>query len=149
MEKRNIQIDLDTARKWYKGDDKSLRILAKQAFTMEELEESNLPKSWEECKKQILDKNGYLSSRYYKYSHAVDIFEHLLILRDVYRQGWKPDWTDKNQLKEVICFNDNDAKIRYDWFYNSIHLFSFPTEELAKQFLENFKEELEQLKELL
>ena len=41
MEKRNVEITLDTARKWYYGDNKSLREVALQAFTKDELEEKH------------------------------------------------------------------------------------------------------------
>lgn len=37
MEKRNVEITLDTARKWYYGDDESLKEVALQAFTEDEL----------------------------------------------------------------------------------------------------------------
>lgn len=37
MEKRNVEITLDTARKWYYGDNESLREVALQAFTKDEL----------------------------------------------------------------------------------------------------------------
>lgn len=39
MEKRNVEITLDTARKWYYGDNESLKEVALQAFTEDELEE--------------------------------------------------------------------------------------------------------------
>lgn len=39
MEKRNVEITLDTAKKWYYGDNESLREVALQAFTEEELTE--------------------------------------------------------------------------------------------------------------
>ena len=39
MEKRNVEITLDTARKWYYGDNESLKEVALQAFTKDELEE--------------------------------------------------------------------------------------------------------------
>ena len=39
MEKRNVEITLDTARKWYYGDNESLREVALQAFTKDDLEE--------------------------------------------------------------------------------------------------------------
>ena len=39
MEKRNVEITLDIARKWYYGDNESLREVALQAFTKDELEE--------------------------------------------------------------------------------------------------------------
>ena len=41
MEKRNVEITLDTARKWYYGDNESLREVALQAFTKDELEEKH------------------------------------------------------------------------------------------------------------
>ena len=47
-EKRNIQIDLTTAKEWYKGDNETLKKLALQAFTEEELTKVELPKTFEE-----------------------------------------------------------------------------------------------------
>ena len=41
MEKRNVEITLDTAKKWYYGDDESLKEVALQAFTKDELEEKH------------------------------------------------------------------------------------------------------------
>ena len=41
MEKRNVEITLDTARKWYYGDNESLKEIALQAFTEEELTEEH------------------------------------------------------------------------------------------------------------
>ena len=37
MEKRNVEITLYTARKWYYGDNESLKEVALQAFTEDEL----------------------------------------------------------------------------------------------------------------
>ena len=39
MEKRNIQIDKETARKWYNGNDNTLKELALQAYKEDELKE--------------------------------------------------------------------------------------------------------------
>ena len=41
MEKRNVEITLDTAKKWYYGDNESLKQVALQAFTEEELTEEH------------------------------------------------------------------------------------------------------------
>ena len=49
MEKRNIQINLKTAQKWYNSNDESLKEIALQAFSKEELE----PKlRWEDYKNE-------------------------------------------------------------------------------------------------
>lgn len=45
MEKRNITVSLEEARKWYNGEDQTLRKLALQAYTEEELNE---PQSFKE-----------------------------------------------------------------------------------------------------
>lgn len=37
MDKRNVQIDLNTAKEWYNGDDESLKEIALQAFSEDEL----------------------------------------------------------------------------------------------------------------
>ena len=57
--------------------------------------------------------------------NKLDNLSKLLILRDVYRQGWKSDWNNKNQIKYVVYFNLDKLKI-YDYKYEN-HLFSFPT----------------------
>ena len=141
MEKRNVQIDLDTARKWYLSRDSFKQELALQAFTKEELEKPKLPKSWEEY--YFKDKGESLN-QLFKYD--LYKFNMLLVLRDVYRQGWKPDWNESS-TKYVIINYFNDIVLDNAVHYSGI--FSFPTEKLAGQFLENFKDELEQLKELL
>lgn len=66
-------------------------------------------------------------------------------LRDCYRQGWKPDWNDDN-AKYSIFYDD-----RY-WIgaYNSLrHFLSFQTREIAEEFLNNFRELIEQAGDLI
>ena len=141
MEKRNIQIDLDTARKWYK-DGGFYKDLALQAFNMNELEELELPKSWEEYENVLF--SGVAQLNLDKYESNISILQKLLVLRDVYRQGWKPDWKNEDEGKWSVNRNFEVGQ-----YYSQIHAFSFPTKELTKQFLKNFRKELEQLKELL
>ena len=147
MEKRNIQIDIDTARKWYLSRDSFKQELALQAYTKEELEKPKLPKSWEECLKMITYPTDAIYYRKDCMDNKLDNLSKLLVLRDVYRQGWKPDWNNSS-TKYTIEYHFNDIVL--DTATNfSCGVFSFPTEKLAEQFLENFKDELEELKELL
>lgn len=68
-------------------------------------------------------------------------------LRDVYRQGWKPDYSNINEKRWVIYYCNNTINITD---YTAIHRFlSFPTKEIAEQFLENFKNLIELAKELI
>lgn len=68
-------------------------------------------------------------------------------LRDVYRQGWVPDWNNKNQRKYTIKYKLNKITIDY---WNEIQDFlSFQTKEVAEEFLKNFRDLIEKAKELI
>lgn len=66
-------------------------------------------------------------------------------LRKAYVKDWEPDLDKKGYCG--IVYNCNGIEIEnYKWSHRSL---SFPTEELAKQFLTNFKDLLEIAKPLL
>ena len=139
MEERAIKISLEKAKEWYNSGDDTLKDLALQAFNMNELEEPKLPKSWEEYITLECEGNNYIK--------VIATFSRLIKLRDVYRQGWKPDWEDNSSEKWVIRFEG--GKFYTSSHYTNSRIFSFPTRKLAEQFLENFKDELEELIYLL
>lgn len=169
MEKRNIQIDITTARDWYKqGGD--LKKVALQAFSEKELRV--LPASWKEyCEINpylIMDKefflapDGTVNNITQKCYRRVDftlamsskkraeqfvVLSKLIQIRDYYNQDWEPDWTNTKQEKYVIGSAHNELFI--DVFLNVSHIFSFKTRELVNEFFENFKEDLEFIKEFL
>ena len=142
MKKRNIQIDIDTARNWYLSKDSFKQELALKAFSKEELKITNLPKSWEE-----FTKGGYLSSGYFGYSNKLDVLERLLILRDIYRQGWKPDWKNTLQVKYYIM--NNNEKLTTTWSYNIGRFLSFQSEKIRDEFLKNFRDLIEECKDFI
>lgn len=73
-------------------------------------------------------------------------------LRDCYRQGWKPDWDD-NSIKSGIKWihsspiKNNELEV-VSRIYQPLFL-SFPTSELANEFLTNFRELIEQAWDLI
>ena len=67
-------------------------------------------------------------------------------LRDCYRQGWEPDYSDGSK-KWCILKYDNKPSI--DFYYSRIEFLSFQTKELAEQFLKNFKELIIQAGDLI
>lgn len=77
--------------------------------------------------------------------------EHLSLirlhyLRDKFREGWTPDWSDKSQEKWCILrFPDFIQVCEHD----IPRFLSFQTEEIAEKFLEENKELIEKSKELL
>lgn len=68
-------------------------------------------------------------------------------LREVYRDGWKPNWEDENQKKYTIYFRGNEV-IKY---YNfDMHKFlCFQTPEIRDEFLNNFRDLIETAKPLM
>lgn len=68
-------------------------------------------------------------------------------LRDVYNDGWVPDWMNKNQTKWCVTFDKE--KISVIKMYTCRCVLSFRNEALSKQFVENFAEIITKAKPLL
>jgi hypothetical protein len=137
MEKRNIELTIETAERWFNGCDRELKQLALEAFP--ELEKKRLPKSWIELEDTsgwfiTPDSLVYISNEKRPISFNKNVFAtkeqaeasialaQLSQLREVYRNGWVPDWNDQEQIKHCfesslfICFQDGET---YDLFYNN------------------------------
>lgn len=125
-----------------------------------------LPKTWEECITKIKDleyidtksniEEVYFSSNMVTY-HINDIpvglgkpmlaLMQLLVCREVYRQGWKPNWKDNNEIKYCIeRFRDCFIKETYTLIATVL---SFQSAEIRDKFLENFRDLIEEAKELI
>ena len=131
MNTRNITLTLDKAKEWYnKGGE--LREIALQAFTKEEL--NPLPKSWEEyCKLYKVPSLiiGPLISR--KYAALWKLEQ----LRDCYRQGWTPDWTNVIAVKYCIIKSADTLLISSRTALTAF--LTFQSKEVAEEFLQNFE----------
>ena len=163
METRQIELSLDTAKRLYEQGGE-YRDIALTAFKEHELIGDRLPKTWDEyCAKhgEVGDKiKASLNTVYmtiskhvfsdYKQAQAHITKMKLHLLRDEYRQGWLPDWSD-NCNKYGIKWNMIAGKAKLDiaWCkYNPI-FFSFPTDEIASEFLTNFRELIEEAGDLI
>lgn len=128
--------------------------------------EKELPKTWEECITKIKDleciySNGDIDEVDFNfgivYDHVNDIpkglgkpvlaLMQLLVCREVYRQGWKPNWKDENENK--YCIVCNSTKITGAINATICKILSFQSAKIRDQFLENFKELIEEAKELI
>lgn len=161
MEERSIRISLDKAREWY-NQGGELKELALSAFSEKEITESALPNTWQEfCemypikedkKEYFIDENSnikllkkgirhntihrnVLPSLQSLKAHIAQM--QLEQLRDCYRQGWLPDWSDGNQMKYGIYYD------RYILVVQSIYhcstFLSFQSQDIAEKFFNNFK----------
>lgn len=68
-------------------------------------------------------------------------------LRKAYIKDWEPDWINDADPKYCIEVNCNALLVQI--WYRKYHNLSFPSRELANQFLNNFKDLLEIAKPLL
>jgi hypothetical protein len=123
-----------------------------------------LPKSWEDLKEisgayisidcNILnDKNDFNTTHPNKnifktkeQAEASIALVQLSQLRDVYRQGWTPDWSD-NETKHCIRFFEDNVVINR--FEITHHFLSFQSNEIAQEFLDNFKDLIIKAKPLM
>lgn len=70
-------------------------------------------------------------------------------LRDYYRQGWVPDWDSTRNPKYKYCILKCGTIIHIEPLVRYIHFLSFQTYKLAEQFLDNFRELIEQAGDLI
>ena len=128
-----------------------------------------LPKSWEEFCENFPFKKGECVISYYgtidnidaeaRYKQSVNTLPNketaeaflalmqLVQLRDCYRQGWTPDWEDDEQQKySVITYS---GEVCTETRITTKGVLSFQSEEIRNEFLENFRELIEEAKELI
>ena len=159
METRLIEISLDTAKRWYEQGGE-LRDMALGAFDAKELIDYRLPKTWEEYRKMKGDEgvkaNAALSFAYTSINSAFpdyhDTQKHIALmklhlLRDEYRQGWKPDWRNVDESKFVIEMVANELSINN--YGITRHSLSFQDEKRAEEFLTNFRGLIEEAGDLI
>jgi hypothetical protein len=163
METRNVKISLETATRWCNGTDNELKELAMQTYP--ELAKKQLPKNWDDLgsykgwhagRQSVYETSGdldYEDLNDHKFIFATKeqaeasiALAQLSQLREVYRNGWLPDWTD-GQDKFCIEFYKNKAS-KQEFIYYSAFL-SFQDRETRDLFLDNFKDLIETAKPLM
>lgn len=175
MEERTIKLTLEKAKEFYKKGGE-FRDLALSAYTKEELTKTGLPKTWEEfCDNYKVQKEecfidsgsdivvassgerlihsdqNLLPNKQAAEAHLALIKLHQL--RDCYRQGWEPNWSDGKD-KYCIVYNNsihpNTANNYFIAAYTRAGTFlSFQSEEIAKEFLKNFSSLIEEAGDLI
>ena len=71
----------------------------------------------------------------------------LIQLRDAWWGDWRPDWEKGNKFMYCIDVNNNTVCLSNAFTFNSILV--FPTEEMCKDFLDKFRDLIEQAKMFL
>lgn len=144
MEERNIKLTLEKAREFYnKGGE--FRDLALSAFTEKELNKAELPTTWEEYCASSYKNTTYFDVdffwacgtllRCHGVSKSFIAFVKLYLLRECYRQGWKPDLIDFTSNYYIDLCEKPEVK-----YTNKKQFLLFPSYVIAKKFLYNFKD---------
>lgn len=162
---RNITLTLDKAQEWYKKGGE-LKEIALQAYSEEEL--NSLPKSWKEfCKKYPkTDQEAYIGVMSAVYAFAgtkrgrnsdtdrnicpsqKSAEAHLALiqleqLRDCWRQGWE---LTTHEAVYAIKFSVHGLGV---YNFVSREFLSFPTKEMAEEFLKCFRDLIEKAGDLI
>jgi hypothetical protein len=112
---------------------------------------NKLPKTWEE----LGEIKGYYVHNDSEHRNVFSTHEQaeaslalaqLSQLREVYRNGWKPDWTVDNVK---FCIGIVEDKIIETTYYQSSTFLSFQDKETRDLFLENFRDLIKQAKPLM
>ena len=159
METRQIELPLETAKRWYEQGGE-LKEMALGAFSEKELIGDGLPKTWDEyCAKHgdmgVIIKaslgtayvalNKHIFSDY-KQTQAYIAKMKLHLLRDEYRQGWKPNYNIRQDKYTIIYSNNWGLTVG---IYQTPRFLSFKSREIAEEFLTNFREFIEQAGDLI
>ena len=159
METRQIELQLVTAKRWYKQGGE-LKEMALGAFSEKELIGDGLPKTRDEyCAKHgdmgVIIKaslgtayvalNKHIFSDY-KQTQAYIAKMKLHLLRDEYRQGWKPNYNIRQDKYTIIYSNNWGLTVG---IYQTPRFLSFKSREIAEEFLTNFRELIEKAGDLI
>lgn len=165
-EKRNVELTLEKAKEWYKKDGE-LKEVAIQAFKEEELKNSK-PRSWEEYCRNFKGQFYYIQdgrdniatsftpngliSEYKNYVPLEELAEaflammQLMSLRQAWIGDWEPYWDGEKFYNCIVLLNN---KYIVEDFSKYRQTLSFPTEEMATDFINTFKNLLEIAKPLI
>ena len=122
-------------------------------------------RSWEEFKEKYTNDTGYVYIEEIKYTQTTSIpfyigdqltkheakaiaaFSKLLKLRRDWIGEWEPDWSDMNTSHGIIWRNKNE--IQANTACTIAFPLSFPNYKMAKEFLETFRNLIEEAKILI
>lgn len=111
------------------------------------------PKTYGECCRVLELTNLELPTASGYGAIEIEALQQLLICRNAYWKlagDWKPDWNNLQQLKYSIWFDCNGVCLKSNRYSYAIqHILTFPTQEIRDAFYENFKNLIEECKELL
>lgn len=126
--------------------------LSTSPYTVGEIKQEPTPPNVQEaiewCKENYEDYRENLCGHYLseEYEKAFDALNSLILLRELYNEGWKPNW---NEGSIKYCIVRSGSIILEMNCINSSRIMCFKTKEIRDKFLNEQKELLEKAKPLL
>lgn len=108
-----------------------------------------LPKAWNEIMPLLGEMECIMVIVPDGMGNAIRALCELIFTRNAWwkQLEWKPDWKDTDTIKSVIRYCAGDVVLDESYQLNAI--LAFPTPKVRDQFLEAFKDLIEEAKELL
>lgn len=151
---RAFKLTLEEAQEMYNAGGK-LREFALRVFTEDELKpKPKYPTTWDDYCDNFYPFEKHM--HYYpQFAHGFDTddadafiaYGRLIRLRKAWVGDWKPDWDNKEMLKWCIGYWKNKVVV-FD-YYGVARSLSFPTKEMAENFMNCFEDLLEKAKTLI
>lgn len=159
METRIIELPLETAKRWYEQGGE-LKEMALGAFSEKELIGDGLPKTWDGyCAKHgdmgVIIKaslgTAYVALNKHVFSDYKQAQAHIAkmklhLLRDEYRQGWKPNYNIRQDKYTIVYSNNWGLTVI---IYQTPRFLSFQSREIAEEFLTNFRDLIKEAGDLI
>lgn len=126
--------------------------LSTSPYTIGEIKQEptppNVGEAVEWCKEHYKDYIENLCGHYLnkEYEEAFDALNSLILLRELYNDGWQPNWNDDSDKFCIIPFKGDFTATTYSFNFRVLH---FKTKEIREKFLEEQRELLEIAKPLL
>lgn len=128
------------------------KILLNKIDLTEKEKDFIFPESYDEARKLLANKLGAdcnPNSEYFFANVNMDKLAKLIACRNAYwslYKDWKPNWKEFSE-KYIICILKDEVKL--ETTYNRNTILAFPTKLSRNTFYETFRNEIEELKELL
>ena len=159
METRQIELPLDTAKRWYEQGGE-LKEMALGAFSEKELIGDGLPKTWDEyCAKHgdmgVIIKaslgTAYVALNKHVFSDYKQAQAHITkmklhLLRDEYRLGWLPNYKIRQDKYTIVYSNNWGLTVA---IYQTPRFLSFQSREIVEEFLTNFRDLIKEAGDLI
>lgn len=152
MKEKGILVAIDLTKELKVADEVEV-ILGDYEFVLKDgktyfvKKKPKYPKTYEECRTIINAPEEKIRFGYK--SRLLSNFQQLLVCRDAYWKiagDWKP--SKENLYEDLYCIGFNSAVITFK-MQGGCKLLAFPTEEIRDAFYDNFKDLIEECKEII